>query len=79
MSKKIIQKNIKLSGEFDQYISDSSTAFRRIPDGAYIVITSERDKALSEANISMARSSKSSNFVEAHKAHGKWEIKAFKK
>lgn len=79
MTKAIIQKNIKLSSEFDQYISGNSTAFRRIPNGAHVVITLEKDKVLSDANISMARKSRGSNFVEAHKSDGKWKIKAFEK
>lgn len=79
MTKKLIQKNIKLSSEFDQYISGNSSAFRRIPNGAHIVITSAKDNALSAANISIARNSRGGKFVEAHKTDGKWHIKAFKK
>ena len=79
MKKTIIQKNIKLSGEFDQYVLGNANAFKRIPHGAYVVITSKKDKALSEANISIAKNSKCSNFVQAHKSDGGWSIKTFKK
>ena len=79
MTNKIIQKNIKLSGEFDTYISGNTGVLRRIPKGAYIVITSSKDKALSDANISIARDSRTGRFVEAHKSDGRWHIRAFKK
>ncbi len=79
MTKAIIQKNIKLSSEFDQYVSGSPSAFKRIPNGAHVVITSEKDKALSDANISMARNSRGSNFIEAHKSDDRWKITAFEK
>ena len=79
MTKTSIQKNIRLSSEFANYISGNPRAFRRIPNGASIVITSSRDRALSDANISIARSSRSGKFIEAHKSDGRWRIRAFKK
>lgn len=75
----MIKKNIKLSGEFDEYVSENAAARRRIPNGANIVITSASDESLSAANISIARNSRSGRFVEAHKAGGKWEIRTFER
>ena len=77
MEKKLIQKNIKLSGEFE-YVSRHPKISERIPSRAYIVITSSRDASLS-ANTVIARNSRSSNFVEAHKSDGRWCIRAFEK
>ena len=79
MTKTLIQKNIKLSSEFDDYISGNTSAFRRIPKGAHIIITSANDEDTSQANILMACHSRSRKLVEAHKADGKWQIRAFRK
>ena len=79
MTKALIQKNIRLSSEFDNYISENPRAFRRIPNGANIVITSSRDKALSDSNMSIARNSRTGRFVEAHKSDGRWHIRDFKR
>lgn len=79
MSKDLIQKNIKLSSEFDEYVSRHPKASERIPAGAHIVITSSRDAALSVANTTIARDSRSINFIEAHKSDGRWHIRVFEK
>ena len=79
LPKKLIQKNIKLSGEFDKYISENPKAFSRVPSGVHVVITSSSDNTLSESNISIARNSRSGNFIEAHKSGGSWHIKPFEK
>ncbi len=79
MTKKLIQKNIKLSGEFDKYISENPRAFNHVPSGVHVVITSAKDATLSASNISIARSSRSGNFVEAHKTEGSWHIKPFER
>ncbi len=79
MTKELIHKNIKLSDEFDTYISGNPSALRRIPRGAHIVITSAHDAALSAANTSIARNSRSGQFVEAHKVDGSWRIREFQK
>lgn len=79
MSKDLIQKNIKLSHEFDNYISSSPSAHRNIPKGAHVVITTSRDKKLSEANMSLMRNSRTGKFVQAHKTESGWTIKTIKK
>jgi hypothetical protein len=78
MTKELIQKNIKLSGEMDQYISSNPSVRKNIPSGANIIITSAKDEALSRANISIARNSRSGRLVEAHKSDGRWTFRAFK-
>lgn len=79
MPKNLVQKNIRLSNEFDQCVVNHPTAYRRIPHGAHVVITSSKDKKLSEANRAIARCAKSGKFVEAHKTDKDWRIKEFAK
>ncbi len=79
MPKELIQKNIRLSHEFDSYISHSPRAYSRIPKGAHVVITSHTDKELSNANMSLMHNSRSGCFVEAHKSSTGWVIKTIKK
>jgi len=79
MTKQLIKKNIELSHEFDTYVADHPAALKRIPSGAHIIITSAHDAALSAANTSIARNSRSGKFVEAHKSDGSWRIREFQK
>jgi len=78
MTKTLIQKNMKLSLEFDRYISGKPGALRQVPQGSEIILTSSSDKKLSDANWSIVRESKSGKFVEAHKSGGSWRIRAVK-
>lgn len=79
MTKALIQKNIKLSLEFDHYVARNPDALKAVPRGADIVITSSRDKKLSDSNLAIARNSRSGRFVVAHKAGNHWTIKAVEK
>lgn len=79
MTKTTIQKNIKLSMDFDTYVSKHPRVLGTIPSGAHIIITSNRDKALTEANRAIADGSRSGKFFEARKSDGKWSIGAFQK
>ena len=75
MSKKNIQKNIRLSLELDRYISGKPSVLKHVPRGADIIITSDRDKKFSEINLSIARDSRTGQFVEARKSSKGWTIK----
>ncbi len=79
MTKTLIKKNIELSNEFDSYISKHPNAFRNIPKGARIVLTSSKDKELSESNVDIARNSRSGKFVEARKVGRTWKIGEFQR
>lgn len=79
MTKGLIQKNIKLSHEFDTYVCEHPRALKSLSGGVNVVLTSASDAKLSAANISIARSSRSGKFVEAHKTDGSWRIKSFQK
>lgn len=74
MSKKTIQRNIKLSLDFDSYVSSHPKILNQVPSGAKIVIISSKDKELSESNLKIARSSRSGRFVLAHKNGSNWKI-----
>ena len=78
MTKQLIQKNIKLSLEFDSYVVDNPRILRFIPAGTNIIITSAVDKKLSDANLTIARESKSEKFMEAHKSGKGWKIRKVK-
>ena len=78
MTKALIQKNIKLSLEFDSYVSRNPSVLKSVPRGADIVITSSQDTKLSDANLSIARESRTGRFVEAHKSRGSWKIRKIK-
>lgn len=79
MTKNMIEKNIKLSLDFDRYVSRNPSALRFLPQGANIIFVHSKDKALSEANRDIARNSKSGKFYEAAKKDGAWRVSAFKK
>ena len=76
MSKKNIQKNIKLSLEFDTYISKHPRMLKSLPRGASVILASSSDKRLSKANYAIARSSKSGKFVVASKTGSSWKIES---
>jgi len=78
MTKTLIQKNMKLSLEFDRYISGKPSALRQVPHGSEIILTSSSDKKLSDANWSIVRESKRGKFVEARKSGSSWKIRTVK-
>lgn len=75
MTKELIRKNIRLSHDFDTYVSKHPRALKSLTGGVHVILTTARDRKLSEANRSIARGSRSGKFVEAHKSDGKWSIK----
>lgn len=79
MTKELIRKNIRLSHEFDTYVSKHPRTLKSLSGGVNVVLTSASDAKLSAANISIARNSRSGKFIEAHKTDGKWDIKVFTK
>ncbi|OGM91890.1 hypothetical protein A2755_00805 [Candidatus Wolfebacteria bacterium RIFCSPHIGHO2_01_FULL_48_22] len=77
MGEQYIKKNLKLSTEFDSYMVRSPRAYKKIPRGAYVVITVKGDKKFNESNIALAEHSKRPNrkFVEAHKQGSRWILR----
>jgi len=79
MIKELIRKSIRLSHEFDTYVSKHPRTLKSLSGGVNVVLTSASDSKLSAANISIAHNSRSGKFVEAHKSDGLWRISAFQK
>jgi hypothetical protein len=76
MSEKFIDKNVKLSLEFDSYIARHPELFDNIPDGATVIITLKGDDEFNTASISLVKRSKSKRpVVEAEKSGSVWNIK----
>ena len=74
MSKKFVEKNIKLSLEFDKYLAKNPKAYNKIPKGACIIITQKGDKIFNKASIAIVRSAKEEKqkCIEARKEGAHW-------
>ncbi len=75
MKKSFVQKNIKLSMEFDRYLLDHPELEDMIPNDAYIIITINGDQQFNDSSISMLRNIKSKNIVEARKNKKTWSLR----
>ena len=76
MTKKIIEKNIRLSLEFDKYLDKNPSLYAKIPNGASVFITVKGDSKFNEANRDIV-SSTQGKIVEARKTDGHWTISKF--
>lgn len=76
MSDKFIKKNIKLSLEFDRYLSNNPALFMKIPNKGLLVFTIKGDKSFNQSSRSLAQSARTSRskVVEVQKQGSKWEI-----
>jgi len=75
MSEAFIEKSVKLSLEFDDYIAKHPKLFSEIPNGAYIVITLSNDKVFNDESLSLIRDTRRKKVVEAHKSGTSWTIR----
>jgi len=75
MSKQFVEKNIKLSLEFDRYVSKNPQVFKKIPNGACVVFT-ERGKAGFNKNSRVMAEKVSARShqkcIEARKEGSRW-------
>ncbi len=76
MTKKIVEKNIRLSLEFDQFLNKNPDIYAKIPNGASIFLTVKGDIKLNEANRENI-SSAQGKVLEARKADGRWTVSRF--
>ncbi|MDO8659386.1 MAG: hypothetical protein Q7K54_02180 [Candidatus Parcubacteria bacterium] len=76
MTKKIIEKNIKLSLEFDKYLNNNPDLYIKIPNGASIFITVKGDSKFNEVNRESI-SSTQGKIIEARKTDGHWTVSRF--
>jgi hypothetical protein len=77
MSRKNIKKNIKLSLDFDTFVSTHPRTLRKVPSGAHIIFVSKKDAGLTRENLEIARSSRAGRFVIACKDNVGWKIDSY--
>jgi basic membrane lipoprotein Med (substrate-binding protein (PBP1-ABC) superfamily) len=79
MSNQFIKKNIKLSLEFDKYLSKHPAEFKKIPNKACIVITVKGDKEFNRSSLAIAQKVKqdSQKCIEARKEGSNWILEPF--
>lgn len=76
MSKKFVEKNIKLSLEFDRYISRHPSAYKKIPRGACIVFSVKGDEEFNKNSRILVEKTKQQNqrCIEIRKEGAKWML-----
>lgn len=76
MSKNFVEKNIRLSLEFDKYLSKHPKTLEKIPDGACIVITVKGDVSFSRNSMELAEKIKDrkEKCIEAKKEGMRWTL-----
>jgi hypothetical protein len=75
MTKQFVQKNIKLSLEFDDYLTKHPELYDSIPNGAVIVITLKSDKKFSNDSIAIVRKYHTKQpVVQAEKDSSSWSL-----
>jgi len=79
MSKKFVEKNIKLSLEFDKYLTKNPRSFRKIPKGAWVIITVKGDKQFNDNSRSLIQRTRTNHkkVIEARKEGNRWKIQSF--
>ena len=77
MSEQFVKRNIKLSMEFDEYIVKHPELFKRIPSGAYIVITVKNDPKFTKESVSIVKNSRRKKIIEAQKSGASWTLRPF--
>ena len=73
MTKKLLEKNIKLSLEFDQYLNKHPDLYTKIPNGASVIITVKGDDEFNKNNRANV-SDTSGKIVEAMKENRRWFV-----
>lgn len=73
-SEKFIDKTLKLSLEFNTYITRHPTAYKKIPRGATVVLTVKGDEKFNERSRAIAK--KVHRAIEARKEGNVWTILA---
>jgi hypothetical protein len=75
MTDVFINKNVKLSLEFDEYLAKHPSAYDKIPNGAFIVITLKSDPKFSRQSVSLVKKVSKKPLIEAQKSSSGWSIK----
>jgi hypothetical protein len=76
MSDKFIKKNIKLSIEFDRYLSSNPALYEKIPNKGVLVFTIKGDKYFNQCSKNMVEGAGANKrkMIEVQKQGSKWEI-----
>lgn len=74
MSKTFINKNIKLSLEFDSYISRRPDILAKLPNKAVIVFTVKGDEAFNKNSLALAEKirTRGRKIIEVKKVGNRW-------
>ncbi|HSW99472.1 MAG TPA: DUF5647 family protein [Patescibacteria group bacterium] len=75
MSETFINKNVKLSLEFDNYLVEHPQLFDEIPNGAYIVIAIHDDAKFNSESLSLIKDKRRKKIVEAHRSGSTWRVR----
>lgn len=76
MSNEFIQKNMKLSLDFDSYASRNPKVYDNIPNGSWVVLTVKGDRKFNQESKSILINSKvnKNKVVIAHKEGKQWKV-----
>lgn len=74
MDKKFIKKNVNLSMEFDVYLSKHPELYKKIPNGAYVVIQVNGDESFNKQSIATVRNIRTKKVIEAQKVSRGWRL-----
>ncbi len=79
MSNAFVQKNIKLSHDFDSYASRNPAIYHQIPNNSWVILTIKGDSHFNKQSRSIAYSPviKKHKVVVAEKNGKKWHVKKF--
>ena len=77
MSNEFIQKNIKLSLDFDSYASKNPQIYDNIPKGSWVVLTVKGDTKFNRQSKSLTKNAplKKNKVIIARKDGKKWAVK----
>lgn len=75
VTRQFIDKSIKLSLEFDDYLVKHPELYKGIPDGAVIVVTLKSDKKFTEDSIAVVKKHPSEQpVIKAEKYKSQWTL-----
>ena len=79
MSKKFIEKNIKLSLDFGRYISRHPSAYKKVPKGANVFFTIQGDENFNQNSKKLLEKTKEKGqkYIEARKEGTRWILHSF--
>ena len=72
IERKFIEKDIKLSDDFSNYINSHQDVFKNVPKNPCIIITDQNDKDFNASKVRLSKDIK--NCFIAEKTAGKWAL-----